>query len=284
MFIYGDIMNHNQQKKIGLINDYTGFGRCSISVSLPIISKMKIQCCPLPTSIFSNHTGYDSHFCFDFTKYMKSYMEEWIKLDLRFNGILTGYLGSLEQIRFVLEFIDQFKKENTLDIVDPVMGDNGKIYKNYSKEMTENMYKLIQKADIITPNLTEACILCNMNYKEDWTEKEIETIARKLAQMGPDKVVITGMCKEDSIYNYYHQTNDSGWIQTKRMEISRAGTGDLFSSIIAADAIHGVSFEQSILKATHFISKCIEKAIEMDIPYMDGVPFEEVLDELQEEL
>ena len=92
-------------------------------------------------------------------------MEEWIKLDLRFNGILTGYLGSLEQIRFVLEFIDQFKKENTLVIVDPVMGDNGKIYKNYSKEMTENMYKLIQKADIITPNLTEACILCNMNYK-----------------------------------------------------------------------------------------------------------------------
>ena len=118
--------SHNHQKKIAVINDISGFGRCSIAVSLPIISMLKVQCCPLPTSIFSNHTGFPSFFFEDFTKNMEPYMEEWKKLDLKFNGISTGFLGSAKQIRIVQEFISEFKSKDTLVIVDPVMGDYGK--------------------------------------------------------------------------------------------------------------------------------------------------------------
>ena len=145
--------------KIAVINDISGFGRCSIAVSLPIISMLKVQCCPLPTSIFSNHTGFPSFFFEDFTKNMEPYMEEWKKLDLKFNGISTGFLGSAEQIRIVQEFISEFKSKDTLVIVDPVMGDYGKTYSTYTEEMCQRMKQLACKADILTPNLTEACIL-----------------------------------------------------------------------------------------------------------------------------
>ena len=121
-------MSHNQQKKIAVINDFCGFGRCSIVTSLPIISAMKIQCCPLPTSIFSNHTGYDSFFYTDYTEHMNSYIDEWVKLNLRFNGILTGFLGSPEQIGIVKRFFELFKSNDNVIVVDPVMGDNGKLY------------------------------------------------------------------------------------------------------------------------------------------------------------
>ena len=132
-------MSHNHQKKIAVINDFCGFGRCSISVSLPIISAMKIQCCPLPTSVFSNHTGYESYYRTDYTEHMNAYMDEWEKLDLHFNGILTGYLASPEQIDIVKYFIERFKRNGTVTVVDPVMGDDGRLYPAYSPILAERM-------------------------------------------------------------------------------------------------------------------------------------------------
>jgi len=127
--------NHNHQKKIALINDFTGFGRCSIAVQLPIISMMKVQCCPLPTSIFSNHTGYEHFFYTDYTDNMNAYMQEWKRLDLQFKGICTGFLGSAKQIQIVSDFIRQFKENDSIVIIDPVMGDYGKPYPTYTDEM-----------------------------------------------------------------------------------------------------------------------------------------------------
>ena len=130
------------QKKIAVINDISGFGRCSIAVSLPIISYLGVQCCPVPTSIFSNHTGYPHFFFDDYTDRMPAYIANWKKLGLTFEGITTGFLGSVRQIRIVKEFIREFSRENTLIIIDPVMGDNGRLYSTYTKELCEEMKQL----------------------------------------------------------------------------------------------------------------------------------------------
>ena len=130
---------HNHQKKIAVINDFCGFGRCSIAASLPIISALKIQCCPLPTSIFSNHTGFESFYFNDYTENMQKYIDEWKKLDLHFNGILSGFLGSAEQIEIVTAFLKHFKDESTITVIDPVMGDYGKLYPTYSPVLAEKM-------------------------------------------------------------------------------------------------------------------------------------------------
>ena len=151
-----NLTDHNRQNKIALINDMSGFGRCSIAVALPIISHMRIQCCPVPTSIFSNHTGFAEFFFEDYTPKMEEYISNWKKIDLRFSGILSGFLGSKEQIRIVEKFIQDFRTEDTVVIIDPVMGENGKPYPTYTEEMCQEMKQLVKYADVLTPNLTEA--------------------------------------------------------------------------------------------------------------------------------
>ena len=270
--------SQKKKKKIAVINDISGFGRCSIAVSLPIISMLKVQCCPLPTSIFSNHTGFPSFFFEDFTKNMEPYMEEWKKLDLKFNGISTGFLGSAEQIRIVQEFISEFKSKDTLVIVDPVMGDYGKTYSTYTEEMCQRMKQLACKADILTPNLTEACILTDTPYKEDWKVAEVIELAEKLSEQGPEKVVITGVSQKSYICNFcYEKGTEPSIVKTQKVGTQRSGTGDIFSAIISADAVNGVNFHDSVKRASLFIKKCILRSIELDIPVTDGVCFEEVL-------
>ncbi|MCI6868321.1 MAG: pyridoxamine kinase [Lachnospiraceae bacterium] len=274
--------NHNHQKKIAVINDFSGFGRCSIAVALPIISAMRIQCCPLPTSIFSNHTGFESFFFEDYTSRMQPYIEEWKKLGLQFSGISTGFLGSKEQIQIVLQFFKDFGTEDNVIVVDPVMGDYGKTYSTYTPEMCEEMKKLVSYADILTPNLTEACILTDTPYHEKWSMKEVGALAEKLSGMGPEKVVITGIIQGEFIANYCYEKDQPGKIRrTHKVGTQRSGTGDIFAAIIAADAVNGVPFQDSVRKASLFIKKCIEKSIEMDLPLTDGVCFEEVLHKLQ---
>ena len=200
-----DKMSYNNQKKIALINDFTGFGRCSIAVALPVISMLKVQCCPLPTSIFSNHTGFPSFFFDDYTEKMIPYMEEWKKLDLKFSGISTGFLGSKEQIRIVISFLESFKTKENLVIVDPVMGDYGKTYATYTQEMCLEMKNLVSYANILTPNVTEACILTDTPYQEKFRLKDYERMARQLSSQGPGKVVITGIVQGGFIANYCYE-------------------------------------------------------------------------------
>lgn len=274
-------ISHNNQKKIALINDFTGFGRCSIAVELPIISTLKVQCCPLPTSIFSNHTGFDSYFFDDYTDRMERYVEEWKKLDLSFNGICSGFLGSARQISIVKDFIKEFKTDDTIVVVDPVMGDYGKIYSTYTDEMCGLMKELVAGADIITPNITESCILTDTPYTDMLYEKDIVELAEKLSMMGPEKVVITGIVQGTFISNYCYERKKERkkgyFVKALKIGAQRSGTGDIFTSIIAADAVNGVDFHKSVKKASSFIKKCIMKSIELDIPLTDGVCFEELL-------
>ena len=275
-------MSHNNQKKIAVINDFSGFGRCSIAVALPIISTLKIQCCPLPTSIFSNHTGFDSFFFDDYTDKMPLYINEWKKLGLQFDGITSGFLGSKKQIEIVTQFFKDFKTKENIIIVDPVMGDYGKIYATYTKEMCEEMKKLVQYADIITPNITELCILTDTAYQEKWKISELEKMTEELAEKGPEKIVVTGIVQKEFIANFCYEKGKSPKIlRCHRVGTQRSGTGDVFSSIIAADAVNQVPFDKSVKKASNFIKKCILKSIEMDIPVTDGVCFEELLQTLK---
>lgn len=275
-------MSHNNQKKIAVINDFSGFGRCSIAVALPILSVMKVQCCPLPTSIFSNHTGFPSYFFEDYTSRMVPYMQEWKKLDLHFNGICSGFLGSKEQIEIVKKFFKEFKTEETQIIVDPVMGDYGKPYPTYTKEMCGEMKKLVEFADILTPNVTEACVLTDTPYKEKWKIEEIQEMAEKIYAMGPKKIAITGIVQGGFIANFcYEEGEQPKVLRTHKEGTQRSGTGDIFASIIAADAINGVPFYKSVKKASNFIKKCIIRSQELDIPLTDGVCFEEVLGKLK---
>ena len=275
-------MSHNNQKKSAVINDFSGFGRCSIAVALPILSVMKVQCCPLPTSIFSNHTGFPSYFFEDYTSRMVPYMQEWKKLDLHFNGICSGFLGSKEQIEIVKKFFKEFKTEETQIIVDPVMGDYGKPYPTYTEEMCGEMKKLVEFADILTPNVTEACVLTDTPYKEKWKIEEIQEMAEKIHAMGPKKIAITGIVQGGFIANFcYVEGQQPKVLRTHKEGTQRSGTGDIFASIIAADAVNGVPFYKSVKKASDFIKKCIIRSQELDIPLTDGVCFEEVLGKLK---
>lgn len=274
-------MSHDCQKKIAVINDFCGFGRCSLSVSLPIISAMKIQCCPLPTSIFSNHTGYDSFYCTDNTQHMDAYIDEWIKLDLHFQGILTGFLGSPEQIRIVKRFFEHFKKGNNITVIDPVMGDRGKLYPTYSPILAEQMRDLLPYADILTPNLTEACILTGTEYKADMSAEMLAEICKKLSDMGPEKIVISGIEWENDLENYvYEYGKETQMIREHKAGPCRAGTGDVFSSMITADIVNGRGFADSVRHASSFIAKALHHTAALGLPETDGICFEEFLLEI----
>ena len=156
----------SRQKKVAAINDLTGYGRCALTVSLPVISHMKLQCCPVPTSILSNHTGYPEYYFDDYTDRLPEYLAMWKKLNLSFDGIMSGFLGSAEQIGMVESFIKTFRKEHTIVVVDPVMGDHGSISSVYTEEMCLLMRRLVSLADIVTPNLTEGCRLTDVPYRD----------------------------------------------------------------------------------------------------------------------
>lgn len=274
--------DHNRQKKIAVINDLTGFGRCSLAVSIPIISHLGIQCCFVPTAILSNQTDFPSYFFDDYTDHFEEYTGEWEKLGLTFNGIQTGFLCSAEQVELALKFFDRFRTKDTVIAVDPVMGDHGHLYPSYTSDMCDRMKALVARADMIMPNLTEACILTDTPYHSGrWTKKELFAVMEALAAMGPRKIAITGIPQGEFIANLAW-TDGGEPVFNRQIRIGdvRSGTGDVFSSVLIADAVGGVDFGASVRRASSFVRACIEKSLEMGIPETDGVAFEEVLGRL----
>jgi len=271
-------------KKIAIINDISGYGRCSISVIQPIVSHLGIQGCPVPTAIFSNHTGFPSFYRQDFTRHMQPYIDEWKKLELEFDGIMTGFLGSAKQIGIVEQFIKDFRSEKTTVLVDPVMGDNGHIYPTYTKKMCEEMKKLLAYADIITPNLTEACFLTDTPYKESgWKHAELEVMAKQLQHMGAKSLVITGIkMGENYIGNAVCGENGEMEFQRQAMvEQTRSGTGDVFASVLGADAVNGIPFSHSVKRASNFVKNCLIETNKVPGPTNTGIDFEEQLWQLR---
>lgn len=271
-------------KKIAIINDISGYGRCSISVIQPIVSHLGVQGCPVPTAIFSNHTGFPSFYHQDFTSHMTAYINEWKKLDLHFDGIMTGFLGSDKQIDIVEDFISYFRRPETMVMVDPVMGDNGRIYPTYTKKMCQGMKRLLAYGDIITPNITEACFLTDTPYRESgWHRAELDVMCKQLMQMGARKVVITGILMGS---NYIGNVvcDENGEVEIQRQSVveqTRSGTGDVFASVLAADAVNGIEFAHSVKRASNFVRNCLIETNKTPGPLNTGIDFESQLWQLK---
>ncbi|MGN0468426.1 MAG: pyridoxamine kinase [Acutalibacteraceae bacterium] len=255
-------------KKIAVINDLSGFGKCSLTAAIPIISALGVQCCPLVTSVLSNQTGYDSFYMRDFTDDMRPCMDEWKKLDVHFDAILSGFIANSRQGEIISEFIDTFADENTLVVVDPVMADDGELCKCYDDKSVRAIYDLCQKADIITPNLTELCLLCGESYSKI-IALENENLLKKIEQMSKEQsgesgktVITTGICLgKDEIANSVFENGRFDVIRTPRSGESFSGTGDIFSSFITAQSVKGVPMKKATEQAAGFILEAIETTV-----------------------
>ena len=273
-----------KQKRIALINDLTGFGRCSIASQLPIISALKVQACPFPTALLSVHTGFPNHYMDDCTDRMRPYMDNWYENKLTFDGICTGFLGSVEQVDIVIDFIRKFKQKNTHLVFDPVMGDYGSLYSSYTKELCDEMRRLLTYADTATPNLTEACELLEIPYPDNGEASltMLEKMGISLCERGPRQVVITGLTVGREIGNYiYVRGEKPQLISSSRIGGNRSGTGDVFVAIVAASLIKGESLAEAVQKAVDFILKALTYTEKLDLPWNFGLAFEEYLTELK---
>ena len=272
-----------RQRRLALINDVTGFGRCSVTVELPIISALKIQVCPLPTALLSVHTGFDDYFMDDFTDRMDAYVDNWLANSLTFDAVATGFLGSAAQIDIARRVIKNFP---AAVIIDPVMGDHGKIYATYTPEMCRRMRELLEFADLVTPNLTEACELLGVPYSGVVSDSDLMTMAANIAaKTRGGRVIITGLTLDiddgSNIANFVYDRGQIDLVTSRRIGVDRSGTGDAFFAVAAASWLNGETLTASTRKAADFVGKCIAHAERLDLPWNWGLPFEEFLTELR---
>lgn len=274
-------------KRVAAIHDLSGFGRSSLTAIIPILSTMGVQVCPVPTAILSTHTGGFENYSFvDLTDTMGEYINHWKSLGLEFECIYTGFLGSVKQIEIVSDFVDYFGKKNNLTVVDPVMGDDGKLYDTIHKEMKNKMKKLIEKADIITPNFTEAALLLDIPYTEYTDDEKVKEYLLRLSDMGPSIVIITSV--PDSITNKdtsviaYDRNNNVFWkVSCRYIPAFYPGTGDAFTSVIIGSLLQGDSLPIAIDRSVQFITQCIKASYGFNYPKREGVLIERVLDNLK---
>ena len=256
--------NKTHQKRVAAIHDLSGFGKCSLTVALPILSAAGIETSALPTAILSTHTGGISGYTYrDLTEDMRPVMKHWKSLDIKFDAIYTGFLGSFEQLDIVKEFFDAFRQEDNLILVDPVMGDNGELYTVFTREFAAGMRMLCQKADIIVPNLTEAALLLDEPYHPGpYTHAYIESLLRKLGALGPQKVVLTGVYfKEDELgaATYDRTTDTIDYVFTQKIPGYYHGTGDVFASALLSALLNDFSLIDAAAIAVHFTTDSIRR-------------------------
>ncbi len=271
-------------KSAAVINDLSGFGKCSLTAAIAILSVMGIQPCPLPTAILTNQTGYKNHYCFDFSRQMPFYTKMWLKNNACFDGICSGYIAGEQQVDFIEDFIKVFKKSYTKIIIDPVMGDNGKLYSAYNKNTCNKIRELTKKADIITPNLTELCILTGDDYNSVMGKADskfffeyIEEIAKKAIIDNNFKITVTGIKKGGFIYNGVFETGSSNFFKSKEYGSSFSGTGDIFSSIICGSVLNNIELSKAVENATKFIEGVIKETIKEPYEKNHGIDFEKYL-------
>ena len=268
-------------KKVVAIHDISGLGRCSLTAVIPILSVLGVQPCPFPTAILSCQTGYSNFSFLDLTEEMINYKNSWDEMGFAFDGVYSGFLGSEKQIDIVKELI--VSQNISFVLIDPVMGDNGTIYKTYTEAMCSKMKELVSLATVTTPNITEACILLGKQYKNgEYSLEEIEEIAKGIGVLGPKKVVITGIIKGSEIINFaYDMDEDKKYIiVNNHSDRAFGGTGDIFASIICGMLMRGKGFEEAVKKASEFVYKAISYSDTKKIDVKNGVVFEPILKEL----
>ncbi len=261
-------VNGSGQKRAVIINDISCFGKCSLTVAIPILSAYGVEAVPLPTAVLSTHTGeFENYFMHDLTDEMKSITAHWKSLGLKFDCIYTGFFCSAEQIRLTQQFIKDFAEENTLIIVDPVLGDNGKLYPCFDDEYAAELRNLAKMADIITPNHTEAALLC----ESDCGESD-EKIIRRLSNRG---VVITSARRNDKIGFLSRFGEKTVRIERDTLDVMLHGAGDVFSSALCGELLSGKSEEQAVKNAADFCNRCIADTLKRGQAHWYGLSFED---------
>ena len=275
----------NRVKKVAAVHDISCMGRVSLTVVIPILSTMGFQVCPLPTAILSNHTQYPSFSFLDLTEEMPRIIEQWEKLDVQFDAIYTGYLGSPQQVHIVSRFIQEFRTQNNFVVIDPVLGDNGKLYANFNEEMVKEMQHFITKADVITPNMTELFYLLGLPYKEQLSDEELKGYLKQLSDKGPEIVIITSVPVPDnprvtSVYAYNREGNRYWKITCPYLPAHYPGTGDTFTSVITGALLQGDSLPVALDRAAQFILQGIRSTFGYEYDNREGILLEKVLHNL----
>lgn len=281
-------------KKIAVINDLSSFGRCSLVASISVLAAMGIQPCPLPTAILSAQSEYPSYYFDDYTEHMKDFRSEWEKMGQHFDGIYTGYVASEAQIRQIFHFLDTFKTNANFLLVDPIMGDDGITYDIFTPKLLENMKELAARADIITPNLTEFCLLTGHDYHKISSIRDRQILLEKLKDIAnayiagidhPVQIIITGIHIKDSntaeqaelIGNLYIGNNQTFFHAAPTIGGSYSGTGDLFASCLCGGIARGEDISSIIPRTVNFLSHALSDSAAQNIPVNDGVNYEQYL-------
>lgn len=280
-------------KKIALINDLSGFGRCSLTAAIPVISALGVQACPLPTAVLTAQTGFGTYYCDDYTDRMDYFTKQWALMNERFEGIYSGFLASFEQLEKVNTFLDRFHTENTLFLADPIMGDHGKRFPMFSEFFLQSMRELTLRADVITPNLTELCLLTDTNYEELTSHSQEDDYLERIQRIclnfsgkaqRPQTIIVTGILRKRDdqtfITNLAVSAKECICVETRYTGTSFSGTGDLFASTVCGCLVKGLLLSETIQKAADFLQPAIEEATKDAIPRNYGVPFEKYLSRL----
>ncbi len=275
----------NKTKKIVAIHDLSGVGRISLNVVIPILTTMGFQVCPLPTAVLSNHTQYPQFSFLDLTDEMKKIIEYWKKINVEFDAFYSGYLGSPEQVNIVKDFIFEFRKQDSLVVVDPVLGDNGKLYSNFELDIVEAMRQMITSADVITPNLTELFYLLDKPYRDNNTDEELKQYLLELAQKGPSVIIITNVPvtndpRMTSVYAYNKEGNRFWKTTCPYVPAHYPGTGDTFTSVITGALMQGDSLPMALDRAAQFCYQGIRATYGYQYDYREGILLEKVLPNL----
>ena len=271
--------------KVAAIHDLSGLGKCSLTAAIPVLAAMGVQACPLPTAVLSNQTGFPSYACVDLTRHLDGFSREWEKRGVRFDGIYTGFLCGTRQVRAVERFLDRFYQPGTLLLVDPVLGDNGKLYPVFGRTMCDSLKSLVARADVITPNLTEACILTGGDYEVASRAEGLEPvweIAEQLAGMGPRTVIITGVHRRDQICNAGYDARKGRRFSVGNRSVgsgrSYSGTGDLLASVLCGGLVRGDTAEAALERAARLLEASISDMEADGTDPNEGIAFENHLD------
>ena len=276
----------NPVSRVAAIHDLSGFGRASLTVIIPILSTMGVQVCPLPTAVLSTHTGGFKRFCFtDLTDEMPGIIAHWKSLEIVFDAIYSGFFGVFRQVDIVRDFIDTFGRPDQRVVVDPVMGDNGKAYETMNADIIQKMRQLVAKADIITPNFTEAAFLLDRPYCDTMPEEQIKEWLVRLSDLGPEQVIVTsvpvpGKKKISSVIAFERKDGRFWKVDCTYIPAYYPGTGDAFASVIVGSLLQGDSLPIALDRAVQFVSTAIRTTFGYNYPTREGVILERVLQHL----
>jgi len=274
------IKKRYKMKRIMTVQDISCVGKCSLTVALPIISAAGVECGVMPTAVLSTHTAFPKFTFCDLTDEIEPISKTFSELEIDFDAIYTGYLGSERQLALVDKFFTDFGTEKTLIVIDPVMADNGVLYKGFTEDFAAKMAELCKRADLIIPNLTEASFMLGFEYNPDYDEDYIRYVLKKLTDLGAKRAALTGIQLEDGkigVY-FYDSTKDTYYSYfNDYLPVSYHGTGDIYASAVLGALMRGMSFEKSLSLAVDFTLECMKKTMADENSRFYGVNFEEAL-------